>query len=225
MLNELRFGQLSGKSIAKFNALRRAVSYDDGIEPTQLCVCSASTCACGLVEATNRCALRNEVDRANNDRLVRIKTSVRDFYSEDRGEGIDDDARDKLLDNLLAPKKLSLKPGAQVMYLKNSPDLGLVNGTLGKVVRFAPNGHAGPEDMDLDDDENLGAGMNEWDAPVVRVKREKTPTASNGRSADDVPWVEWNLPGKPVRPVGREEFKIEANGQLRAARKQVRPRS
>lgn len=38
MLNEIRFGELSQRSIARFRSLSRNIDYQDGIEPTQLCV-------------------------------------------------------------------------------------------------------------------------------------------------------------------------------------------
>ena len=40
--------------------------------------------------------------------------------------------------NCLAPEVLVLKKGALVMFLKNNPDEGYVNGTLGKVIGFSP---------------------------------------------------------------------------------------
>lgn len=36
MLNEMRFGRLSQKSIAKFKSLSRNVVYEDGLGPTEL---------------------------------------------------------------------------------------------------------------------------------------------------------------------------------------------
>jgi len=38
--------------------------------------------------------------------------------------------------NLLTPKRLELKKDAVVMFVKNNPEKGYVNGTLGRVVRF-----------------------------------------------------------------------------------------
>lgn len=37
MLNEMRLGTLTNNTIAKFRALDRRVTYNDGIEPTELC--------------------------------------------------------------------------------------------------------------------------------------------------------------------------------------------
>ena len=36
MLNAMRFGQLNQTAIAKFSELSRPVTYEDGIEPTEL---------------------------------------------------------------------------------------------------------------------------------------------------------------------------------------------
>lgn len=38
MLNSMRLGQLTEQHIARFYGLTRAVNYDDGIEPSHLCV-------------------------------------------------------------------------------------------------------------------------------------------------------------------------------------------
>lgn len=38
MLNEMRFGHLSAKSIDRLKTLSRAIVYHDGILPTELCV-------------------------------------------------------------------------------------------------------------------------------------------------------------------------------------------
>lgn len=38
MLNEMRFGNLSAKSIQTFKKLSREIEYDDGLGPTELCV-------------------------------------------------------------------------------------------------------------------------------------------------------------------------------------------
>lgn len=38
MLNEMRLGALSQSTISAFRKLDRRVVYDDGIEPTELCV-------------------------------------------------------------------------------------------------------------------------------------------------------------------------------------------
>lgn len=57
------------------------------------------------------------------------------FEAADTGTLPDPAMRDKLLANMMAPKSLGLKKGAQVMLIKNMDD-SLVNGSLGKVVGF-----------------------------------------------------------------------------------------
>lgn len=56
------------------------------------------------------------------------------YEAQDTGT-LQGDMRDKLLSNMMAPKVLELKKGAQVMLIKNLDDQ-LVNGSLGKVVAF-----------------------------------------------------------------------------------------
>ena len=38
MLNEMRMGTLSAKSVARFKALDKEVQYKDGLDATELCV-------------------------------------------------------------------------------------------------------------------------------------------------------------------------------------------
>ncbi|GMM34618.1 DNA helicase [Saccharomycopsis crataegensis] len=117
MLNEMRNGELSTKTIHNFLQLRRPLPTDDGIEPAELF------------------ATRYEVDRANNRRLSVLPGEEYVFNSIDGGSMVNGDSREALLNNFLAPKQLILKAGAQVMMIKNM-DETLVNGSLGKVIDF-----------------------------------------------------------------------------------------
>lgn len=112
MLNALRFGEMDNDMVSKFINLQKPKVYDDGIEPTELF------------------PTRAEVKRANDIRLNNIKYSGSTFTADD-STSLEYEV--KLLDNLMCEKTLVLKPGAQVMYLKNR-DETIVNGSIGRVL-------------------------------------------------------------------------------------------
>lgn len=116
MLNEMRLGKLSMESADRFRELERPLPEDE-IEPAEL-YCT-----------------RFEVEKANQTRLNKLETPVKLFTAHDGGILVDKEQRDRLLANFLAPQRLYLKKGAQVMMIKNI-DESLVNGSLGKVVDF-----------------------------------------------------------------------------------------
>ncbi|KAF5362473.1 hypothetical protein D9756_002301 [Leucocoprinus leucothites] len=117
MLNEMRFGRLSSKSIAKFRSLSRNIVYEDGLGPTELF------------------PRREDVERSNGLRMQHLETEELKFVSSDGGTLVDPDHRNKMLSNFMAPKELRLRIDAQVMLIKNV-DEQLVNGTMGRVTRF-----------------------------------------------------------------------------------------
>lgn len=126
MLNRMRLGDLNADMIAQFTALSREVTYEDGIEPTELF------------------SRRFEVESANNSRLHKLPSDLVEYKSSDR-PGIDSNGKIvsittmvKLLERMLAMSQLQLKVGAQVMLIKNIVQGVLVNGSLGKVVDFRP---------------------------------------------------------------------------------------
>ena len=117
MLNEMREGRLTQSSIKAFSNLNRGMSFQDSIEATELF------------------PTRNEVDRANQQRLVNLQGVTEVFEARDGGAIVDKSHRDKLLTNCMAPESITLKKGAQVMLIKNV-DESLVNGSLGRVIGF-----------------------------------------------------------------------------------------
>ncbi|GAA6050730.1 hypothetical protein JCM3770_006598 [Rhodotorula araucariae] len=213
MLNEMRFGRLSAASIQKFKALARQPKYNDSLEPTELF------------------PMRNEVDRANQNRLRALPGEETVFKAED---GISDTrpgadkSKNTYLSNFMAPETLVLKVGAQVMLIKNL-DVTLVNGTVGTVVGFGV-----PELQESDDDDD---GGDEWTLgqkgeQVRGVKVERTAQEARKRQkiAEGVaagkiemgPVVDWQTPhGIERKVMVREEFKVEdTHGQKLAWRKQ-----
>ncbi|CAO1637552.1 unnamed protein product [Sympodiomycopsis kandeliae] len=116
MLNEMRHGKLSQDSIERFMKLSRTPQFDENVVPTNLF------------------PHREDVEKANNGRLMQLKVKGETYTSKDTGT-LPADQLEKVLSNFMAPQKLFLKIGAQVMLIKNM-DESLVNGSIGKVVAF-----------------------------------------------------------------------------------------
>jgi ATP-dependent DNA helicase PIF1 len=118
MLNELRFGRPSPSTIKMFAALT-------GESETQ---------KASKLSPTILFPMRREVEQANAMELLKIKRPSYTFDSIDEGTA-QGDFRQKLLEHFMAPAKLHLKIGCQVMLIKNT-DTDLVNGSIGTVVAF-----------------------------------------------------------------------------------------
>src|SRR3989338_1411405 len=83
-------------------------------------------------------AHNRDVDRVNMQMLAKLPGERHGFAMKDEGKGIIVEALKK---GCLSPEELHLKVGATVMFTKNSPKDGFVNGTLGVVEGFlAENG-------------------------------------------------------------------------------------
>ncbi|KDE05674.1 hypothetical protein MVLG_03908 [Microbotryum lychnidis-dioicae p1A1 Lamole] len=210
MLNEMRFGTLSAKSIAIFKSLSRDPNYTDGIDPTELY------------------PRREEVDRSNVSRLNALPGAAMEYRSEDwpslnaapanvnGGPPYANHSSAKtILNNFMAPPKLTLKVGAQVMLIKNL-DATLVNGTIGRVVEF---GFVELEkEVDLDGEDGSKIKMEQ-----ERKLNKLIADAAAGK-VERLPRVEWRVPGGETysKLMTREEFKVEdVGGQKVASRKQL----
>ncbi|KAF7616188.1 hypothetical protein AFLA_009686 [Aspergillus flavus NRRL3357] len=117
MLNEMRLGKLSQRTIDTFQQLQRPLDFHDSLEATELF------------------PTRQEVEHANGARMQRLSGEVMTFNAADSGTIQDVQHREKLLANCMAPQVIHLKKGAQVMLIKNMEDT-LVNGSIGRVVAF-----------------------------------------------------------------------------------------
>jgi ATP-dependent DNA helicase PIF1 len=115
MLNEMRLGKMSDQTIDSFKKLSRALP-PSAIEPTELF------------------PTRNEVENSNWKKMRILAGESRIFNAEDSGTAKGEQLA-KLCTNFMAPIKLELKKGSQVMLIKNM-DEQLVNGSLGKVIGF-----------------------------------------------------------------------------------------
>jgi hypothetical protein len=114
-INILNAIRIADKNNIDFQELNRQVIGEDNFPDDLICLCSRKT----------------EVDNINRDKLNMLTTPKYTFEADVWGtfENVGDPDTDYPV-----PKNLELKDGAQVMIVKNMPDYGWVNGTIGKVV-------------------------------------------------------------------------------------------
>lgn len=90
----------------------------------------------GYAKATRLFTHNTDVDAINKAHLDALPGEAKEYFMNWRGSiGL----TDILKKSCLAPEKLLLKKGAQVMFVKNNYDEGYVNGTLGEVIDFTKN--------------------------------------------------------------------------------------
>lgn len=98
-----------------------------------------------------------DVDAMNIKRLQENKHPAKTFYAETKGKS---NLIDSLRQSVLAAPELELKLEARVMFVKNNPERGYYNGTIGVIVDF--------EDetdfpiVKLEDDRRILAKPEEW---------------------------------------------------------------
>ncbi|OCF36037.1 ATP-dependent DNA helicase PIF1 [Kwoniella heveanensis CBS 569] len=203
MLNEMRFGKLTPKSIEAFRSLSRPIDYTDNIEPTELF------------------PRREDVDKSNGTRLKQLNTDGYSYAAIDGGAVTDPVQREKLLANFMAPGFLELKVDAQVMLIKNV-DESLVNGSMGKVIGFDWKSNNFDTSGRWDPDA-VYQGMDEEE----KYKQKKLEEALREKiSSGAKPWpvVRFNIPGGGTRDmfVEPDTFKAELpNGEVQASRAQL----
>jgi ATP-dependent DNA helicase PIF1 len=144
------------------------------------------------------------VDAANAVRMAALpSTDLRTYYAQDGGK-LPSDQRQRVLDGFMAPPTLLLKVDAQVMLIKKIDD-ELVNGTVGRVIRFT----------------DAARWNREGAAPTAKSAAPPPPGAS---SRLEWPLVEFRTAkGNAVHAlVGPECFKTEfPDGKVAASRIQV----
>lgn len=82
------------------------------------------------IKATTLYSKRVHVDEYNQAQLAKLPSDPKHIYRA-RDSGLD-----HLFDKFRLPSKLELRVGAQVLFLVNDPDHGLVNGSRGIVIAF-----------------------------------------------------------------------------------------
>lgn len=195
MLNEMRLGRVSEQTVQTFKSLSRPLQFNDDFEATELF------------------PLRSEVDRSNEMRLRHLPGEIHRFDAADTGEP---SVREKLLENMMAPKSIELKKGAQVMLIKNL-DETLVNGSLGKIRGFmsesmfeATIGHDG---IDSDDETRSKKIIKSFSRDSNALKDMKEYPLVQFTGSDGSQRTMLMLP---------EDWKVELpNGEVQAQRRQL----
>lgn len=198
MLNEMRLGKVSDDAVRAFKALSRPLRFADGVEATELF------------------PTRMEVERSNQRRLTALPGKSYRFDANDSG---DPKIKDKLLQNMMAPKFIDLKVGAQVMLIKNI-DEQLCNGTIGKIKQFSTETEwAGAgEGGRTTDDEPL-----DLERAVKKLKKfaHKEDTSRMGVPFPVVEFICTDGSHRTLQCVP-DEWKVELpNGEVQAKRAQV----
>lgn len=209
MLNEMREGRLSDSSTAAFRKLARPLTFED------------------MLDATELFPTRQEVERANAERLRGLQGDLFPFPAKDGGSITDKSGRDRLLGNCLAPELITLKKGAQVMLIKNI-DETLVNGSLGRVIGFMDerqfDSYNNNEDMFphspggtiLQNTSESGPGQDPADRP--RIMMDHITTSRKW------PLVRFAIADGTWRDLlcQPESWKVELpNGEVQASRSQI----
>lgn len=91
----------------------------------------------GYTKPTRLFTHNADVDSINNMHLDQLQGSTQDYFMVGRGNLL---LSESLKKSCLAPERLKLKVGAQVMFVKNNYECGYVNGTLGEVIDFDKEG-------------------------------------------------------------------------------------
>jgi len=133
-----------------------------------------------------------DVDRVNEQELVKISGEEKEFIAHSYG------ARplvETLQKGCLSPERLCLKIGAVVMFTKNNPREGFVNGTLGRVESFAKGSNnpivrtkdnkrieVAPMDWTIEENGRLKASITQF---PLRLAWAITVHKSQGMSLDE----------------------------------------
>jgi hypothetical protein len=108
LLNAMRFGQLTDEMCLALSGRHETIYYHDDIEPTELF------------------PVRSQVDDANSLRLAQLPRPELRFITTDlaginsNGYPVDPKDLPTMLERMLAPGILYLRPGAQVSFVHNA---------------------------------------------------------------------------------------------------------
>lgn len=146
-----------------------------------------------------------------------LRTEEKRFTAVDGGTIVEPNQREKMLSNFMAPKHLVLRIDAQVMLIKNV-DETLVNGSMGRIIRFVDPATYGTE-MDHELMKGEGGVLGAASGPNAK---KPVPAAKTGGM--QYPVVEFLIPGGGRRRtlVLPESWKVELpSGEVQVSRSQV----
>lgn len=168
--------------------------------------------------------------------MNQLATEQEYFDSLDGGTILDMAQREKMLANFMAPQRLTLRLGAQVMLIKNVDEM-LVNGSMGKVLRFIdPAIYGTPDDPEFAGGRApsppAGGSASKKNAATAGGKRVPSPTSVGGAAKKNAaavggkryPVVEFDLPNGIKRRmlVMPENWSVELpSGEVQVSRTQV----
>jgi ATP-dependent DNA helicase PIF1 len=156
--------------------------------------------------------------------MSKLAGQAMQFEATDSGVS-DVNVRNKILANFMAPERLTLKKGSQVMLIKNM-DPQLVNGSLGKVQAFMDEGtfHAYKDDEETFMRAQDEGSDDEEKAQAKKKIAEARFKNSDGKGGPYWPMVRFALPDGTYRAILclPEEWKTEnQQGEVTAKRMQV----
>ena len=165
--------------------------------------------------------------------MNQLATEQENFQSSDGGTIQDMAQREKMLSNFMAPQRLTLRLGAQVMLIKNVDEM-LVNGSMGKVSRFIdPAIYGTPEDPEFGGGAFAGRPPSPPGGSSAAKKNSATaPTAGGSATKKNAavvggkryPVIEFDLPNGIKRRmlVMPETWTVELpSGEIQVSRTQV----
>lgn len=202
MLNEMREGRLSQQTVNAFRRLARPLPDIDDLAATELF------------------PTRGEVERANQTRMSLLHGKSQVYEARDGGTVVDKVGRDRLLASCIAPERLELKKGAQVMLIKNIDDT-LVNGSLGKIVGFMTEAQFELNRNSIESESLNGGNEEDLERNTIRNGINASLLSSTGQLW---PKVRFAIADGTTRDIllERESWKVELpNGEIQASRSQV----
>jgi ATP-dependent DNA helicase PIF1 len=154
--------------------------------------------------------------------MTRLQTQEETFKSVDGGTIQDENQKQKMLANFMAPALLQLRIDAQVMLIKNV-DETLVNGSMGRIIRFVDPAVYGTE-LDTDGAHTGETGVIGAGPAISGVGSAAKKGAASASQVKLYPVVEFLIPngGRRLYLVMPEVWKVELpSGEIQVQRTQV----